>query len=55
MTDKEKVLHLIDAGGSNIKVAFQLLKGMPKLKQNIEAEMLPILQSIGKKNAEKFT
>lgn len=45
--EKENIYHLLAAGGENIKLVQQVLKGQPTLKKELEEELLPVLQSVG--------
>ena len=47
--EKEKFYDLLLADSSNAKVAMELLKGNAELNTVIEAELLPVLLSAGKK------
>ena len=48
--NRQQVYQLLNGGGDNVKVALQVLKGQPKLKKEVEDDILPVLQSMGKKS-----
>ena len=48
-TQKQQIYRLLTSSNADAKLALQLLKGQPKLKKEVEKELLPILQSVGKK------